>query len=98
MTSASRVPNLRSLGISLEQLSKVQSVDQRDAPGMSVSAFANCGRAVAHVRSIGSTAEMARLVKPITSGPAAAAALFGIDDIRESVPVEESWTPFKPSS
>jgi hypothetical protein len=33
-----------------ERLSKVQSVDQRMCLGDAVSAFANCGRAVAHVR------------------------------------------------
>ncbi|MGB9315561.1 MAG: hypothetical protein WCB62_11115, partial [Pseudolabrys sp.] len=33
-------------------LSKVQSVDQRMRLGNAVSAFVNCGRAVAHVRGI----------------------------------------------
>jgi hypothetical protein len=35
------------------RLSKVQSVEPTDAPRNAVSAFANCGRAVAHVRGYG---------------------------------------------
>jgi hypothetical protein len=46
----SRVVSGQAAAGALGSLSKVQSVDQWMHLGVSVSAFANCGRAVAHVR------------------------------------------------